>query len=145
MLALAKQCSDLEQQHVRPRRWPSNCWRRSVEDAHVPRILRLLPRAAGRPLQLAQPRSWASGSRWTGRPAACSCGCGRATSGFDTDALYRRRFSEGVAFVPSSVFDPGGPLNSAMRLNFTRNGPEPMAEGVRRLARAIRAYLAGEA
>ena len=65
--------------------------------------------------------------------------------GIDTDALYRRALPEGVAFVPSSVFDPTARCDTAMRLNFTRNGPELMAEGVRRLARAIRAYLAEEA
>ncbi len=62
----------------------------------------------------------------------------------DTDVLYRRALAEGVAFVPSSVFDPDGSLRTAMRLNFTRNNPDVMAEGVRRFARAIRAYLAEE-
>ena len=66
----------------------------------------------------------------------------RATHpGIDTNALYTHALAENVAFVPSSVFDPSGELRSAMRLNFTRNPPEVLAEGVSRLARAVRRYL----
>ena len=60
----------------------------------------------------------------------------------DTDALYRFALAEKVAFVPSSVFDPAGALRSAMRVNFSRNPPEVLREGLRRLGRAVRAYLA---
>lgn len=62
--------------------------------------------------------------------------------GFDTDALYAHALAEKVAFVPSSVFDPDGGLSNAMRLNFTRSTPELLAEGVQRLERAVRRYLA---
>ena len=61
--------------------------------------------------------------------------------GIDTNALYAHALAENVAFVPSSVFDPSGELRTAMRLNFTRNPPDVLAEGVRRLARAVRRYL----
>ncbi|MBL9034421.1 MAG: PLP-dependent aminotransferase family protein [Rhodospirillaceae bacterium] len=61
---------------------------------------------------------------------------------FDTNALYSFALQEKVAFVPSSVFDPDGALTSAMRLNFTRNAPDRLAEGVLRLRRAVQAYLA---
>ena len=60
----------------------------------------------------------------------------------DTNALYGHALAENVTFVPSSVFDPSGELRTAMRLNFTRNPPEVLAEGVRRLERAVRRYLA---
>jgi 2-aminoadipate transaminase len=60
----------------------------------------------------------------------------------DTNALYSFALKEKVAFVPSSVFDPDGALTSAMRLNFTRNAPERLVEGVQRLHRAVQAYLA---
>ncbi len=67
----------------------------------------------------------------------------RATHpGIDTDRLYHAALSEGVAFVPSSVFDPEGGLRDAMRLNFSRNPPDILAEGVRRLARAVRRTVA---
>ena len=61
---------------------------------------------------------------------------------FDTNALYAHALAEKVAFVPSSVFDSDGALTNAMRLNFTRSSPERLAEGVRRLERAVRRYLA---
>lgn len=60
----------------------------------------------------------------------------------DTNELYSFALKEKVAFVPSSVFDPAGALKSAMRLNFTRNTPDKLAEGVRRLHRAVQRYLA---
>ncbi|WP_162539147.1 PLP-dependent aminotransferase family protein [Granulicella sp. WH15] len=62
----------------------------------------------------------------------------------DTNELYRFAVEEKVAFVPSSVFDFTGEDRFAMRVNFTRNAPEVLAEGVRRLERAIRNYLAAQ-
>lgn len=59
----------------------------------------------------------------------------------DTNELYRYALDEKVAFVPGSVFDPDGKDYSAMRLNFTRGTPEVIAEGIRRLERAIKRYL----
>lgn len=60
----------------------------------------------------------------------------------DTNKLYQFALEEKVAFVPSSVFDYDGALKSAMRVNFTRAAPALIEEGVRRLARATRRYLA---
>ncbi|KAI9030583.1 pyridoxal phosphate-dependent transferase [Hyaloraphidium curvatum] len=62
-------------------------------------------------------------------------------TGIDTDALYGVAGQEGVAFVPSSVFDPEGNLKDGMRLNFSRNGEERLEEGARRLGSAVRRYL----
>jgi 2-aminoadipate transaminase len=62
--------------------------------------------------------------------------------GFSTDALYPYALAERVAFVPSSIYDPSGALTTAMRLNFTRNSQDVMTEGLERMARAIRRYLA---
>lgn len=59
----------------------------------------------------------------------------------DTDALYRFALEEKVAFVPGSVFDPAAQLRSAMRVNFTRNAPAVLEEGVARLAKATKRYL----
>jgi len=60
---------------------------------------------------------------------------------FDTDALYKFAIEEKVAFVPSSVFDFAGKDRSGLRLNFTRSAPGTIAEGVRRLERAVLSYL----
>lgn len=59
----------------------------------------------------------------------------------DTDELYKFALEEEVAFVPSSVFDFTGADRFAMRVNFTRSNPETIREGVRRLGRAIEAYV----
>lgn len=59
----------------------------------------------------------------------------------NTNELYQFALEEKVAFVPGSVFDPDGNDCSAMRVNFTRSAPEVIAEGVRRLERAIKRYL----
>lgn len=59
----------------------------------------------------------------------------------DTDRLMKTGLDHGVCVSPSSVFDPMGQDRRAIRLNFTLNSPEMLAEGIRRLARATRAEL----
>ncbi|MDB5512116.1 MAG: valine-pyruvate aminotransferase [Enterovirga sp.] len=56
----------------------------------------------------------------------------------DTDRLLPLAMQAGVCIAPSSVFDPAGQDRRAMRLNFTLNPPDRLAEGVRRLAAALR-------
>jgi 2-aminoadipate transaminase len=54
-----------------------------------------------------------------------------------TDALFALALDEGVAFVPGSAFlEADGPGN-AMRLCFANSTPAEIAEGVRRLRRAV--------
>lgn len=60
----------------------------------------------------------------------------------NTDLLLEQALAHGVCISPSSVFDPEGLDRRALRLNFTLNEPELLAEGARRLALAIRATLA---
>jgi 2-aminoadipate transaminase len=62
-------------------------------------------------------------------------------SAIDTNVLYRFALEEKVAFVPSSVFDFTGEDCFGMRVNFTRNPPGVIREGVERLERAIRRYF----
>lgn len=57
----------------------------------------------------------------------------------DTDRLFQAGLEAGVCVSPSSVFDPAGRDRRALRLNFTLNPPDRLAEGVRRLAAAVRA------
>jgi 2-aminoadipate transaminase len=59
--------------------------------------------------------------------------------GFDTDRLLTHAVQAGVFVSPSSVFDPEGGYRRAVRLNFTLNDADRLAEGVRRLALACRA------
>ena len=55
----------------------------------------------------------------------------------DTDRLLRHALDAGVCISPSSVFDPAGLDRRAIRINFTLNEPDRLAEGVRRLATAL--------
>jgi 2-aminoadipate transaminase len=57
----------------------------------------------------------------------------------DTDALLSATLKHGICVAPSSVFDSSGRNRRALRLNFTLNPPDRLAEGVRRLASALRA------
>lgn len=59
----------------------------------------------------------------------------------DTDSLMQRGLDHGVCISPSSVFDPEGRDHRSVRLNFTLNPPEKLAEGIMRLAEATRAEL----
>jgi 2-aminoadipate transaminase len=56
----------------------------------------------------------------------------------DTDRLWSLALEGGVCVAPSSVFDAVGEHRRALRLNFTLNPPDKLAEGVRRLATALR-------
>lgn len=56
----------------------------------------------------------------------------------DTDRLARQAMAAGVVVSPSSAFDPEGRDRRALRLNFTLNAPDRLAEGVRRLAAVLR-------
>ncbi|MCU4179757.1 PLP-dependent aminotransferase family protein [Bosea sp. BH3] len=55
----------------------------------------------------------------------------------DTDLLLPHALDAGVCISPSSVFDATGRNRRAIRINFTLNEPERLAEGVRRLAVAL--------
>lgn len=60
----------------------------------------------------------------------------------NTDQLLHIAMEHGVCVSPSSVFDPEGLNRRAIRVNFTLNDPDKLAEGVRRLAVAVKAALA---
>lgn len=59
----------------------------------------------------------------------------------NTDHLLRKALDHGVCITPGSVFDPLGQDRRSIRINFTLNPPDRLAEGARRLAAAIRATL----
>jgi 2-aminoadipate transaminase len=56
----------------------------------------------------------------------------------DTDRLWSVALEAGVCVSPSSVFDSAGANRRALRLNFTLNPPDRLAEGIRRLAAAVK-------
>ena len=64
-------------------------------------------------------------------------------AGLDTDRLLTAALAAGVCVAPSSVFDSSGRNRRAIRLNFTLNPPERLAEGVRRLAGVLQSQSSG--
>jgi len=59
----------------------------------------------------------------------------------DTDRLWSVALEAGVCVSPSSVFDSSGANRRALRLNFTLNPPDRLAEGIRRLAAALKSMM----
>ncbi|MGI9373858.1 MAG: PLP-dependent aminotransferase family protein [Hyphomicrobiales bacterium] len=55
----------------------------------------------------------------------------------NTDELLAKGLENKVCISPSSVFDPEGKNHRCVRLNFTFNPPDKLAEGVRRLAQTL--------
>jgi 2-aminoadipate transaminase len=58
--------------------------------------------------------------------------------GVDTAALLPRAFEQQVAYIPGVHFSAEGGYPNALRLNYSNNTPERIAEGVRRLAAVLR-------
>ena len=61
-----------------------------------------------------------------------------AGTGIDTEALLERATRDEVVFVPGRPFYPNKDSGDAMRLNFSAMTPDRIAEGIGRLARAVR-------
>ena len=58
--------------------------------------------------------------------------------GIDTEALFERAVIDQVVFVPGRPFYPNRDRGDGMRLNFSAMPEERIAEGIARLARAVR-------
>jgi DNA-binding transcriptional MocR family regulator len=65
------------------------------------------------------------------------CACG-----LDPSTLFDAAVREGVLFVPGAAFFPEPAAATCMRLSFAASDVDAIREGVRRLARALRASLA---
>jgi 2-aminoadipate transaminase len=140
MLALTKQSSDLSSSMF-AQAVALELLEERLEERHVPRIVELY-RQRRDAMDLVLASELGEWFRYD-RPAGGMFFWLEARDpAFSTDALYAYALEERVAFVPSSIYDPTGALTSSMRLNFTRNDPQVMAEGVARMARAIHRYLA---
>jgi 2-aminoadipate transaminase len=61
-----------------------------------------------------------------------------AGEGIDTETLFERAVRDQVVFVPGRPFYPDKDRGDGMRLNFSAMPEERIAEGIARLARAIR-------
>jgi 2-aminoadipate transaminase len=60
-------------------------------------------------------------------------------AGIDTEELFELAVRDEVVFVPGRPFYPNKDRGDGMRLNFSAMPPERIAEGIARLARAVRA------
>jgi 2-aminoadipate transaminase len=61
-----------------------------------------------------------------------------AGAGIDTEELFQRAVRDDVVFVPGRPFYPGRDRGDGMRLNFSAMPEARIAEGIARLARAVR-------
>ncbi len=82
------------------------------------------------------PGALPEGSTWT-RPAGGMFVWVRLPDGHDAEALLPRALEEGVAFVPGTSFFAGPAQPGALRLAFSEQSPERIAEALRRLGRAL--------
>jgi 2-aminoadipate transaminase len=139
-LAIAKQSSDLSSSML-TQAIALELLESGREEAHVPGVVSQY-RQRRDALCSAADVELGEWFEWETPPGGMFVWMRRRIPSIDTDALYRFALEEKVAFVPGSVFDPAAKLNSAMRVNFTRNSPAVLKEGVARLATAVRRYLA---
>ncbi|WP_135257759.1 2-aminoadipate transaminase [Thermus caldilimi] len=61
--------------------------------------------------------------------------------GLSAEALFQQALEENVAFVPGGPFFANGGGENTLRLSYATMGPEGIAEGVRRLAKALKGLL----
>lgn len=138
-LVLAKQSSDLASSML-TQAIALELLEAGVERTHVPNIVRNY-RERRDALCSAAAAELGAWFEWETPPGGMFVWMRSRDPAINTDALYNFAVAEKVAFVPGSVFDPLGQLHSAMRVNFTRNTPAVLEEGIARLAVATRRYL----
>lgn len=139
-LALAKQSSDIASSML-TQAVALELLESGIEETHVPKIVAEY-RHRRDVLCASAARHLGAWFEWETPPGGMFVWMRARDGAIDTDALYQAALREKVAFVPGSVFDPAGLDRTAMRVNFTRSSPEVIEEGCRRLAAAVRRYLA---
>ena len=105
-------------------------------DAHLAR-LRTVYRARRDALLGGLGETLPAGSSWNA-PDGGMFVWARLPDGHDAAALLRRALAHDVAFVPGAPFFAGAPDHATLRLSFTTHPPDEIAEGLRRLAAAVR-------
>jgi 2-aminoadipate transaminase len=58
--------------------------------------------------------------------------------GLDAGELLTAAFEQKLAYIPGANFSPAGLGANTLRLNYSNNTPERIAEGVRRLGLIVR-------
>ncbi|MGW3566074.1 aminotransferase-like domain-containing protein [Streptomyces sp. NPDC000941] len=82
------------------------------------------------------PEALPDGSRWN-RPDGGMFVWASLPEGYDATERLRVAVAHDVAYVPGAPFFAGAPDPAAMRLSFVTHTPDEIAEGLRRLAKAL--------
>ena len=88
----------------------------------------------------AMEREFPNGIEWT-RPEGGMFLWVTLPEGLDARVLLERCLEHDVAFVPGSSFFPEGGHENTLRMNYSISTPERIEEGVRRMAKALRAAI----
>lgn len=105
-------------------------------DAHV-RMLRQEYRARRDAMIAALPTTFPVGTTWTDPDGGMFVWV-RLPADRDAATLLPKALAENVAFVPGAPFYATTPDRATLRLSFTTSPPGEIAEGLTRLARAVR-------
>ncbi|MFB7287285.1 aminotransferase-like domain-containing protein [Actinacidiphila glaucinigra] len=104
-------------------------------DAHLDRV-RAAYRERRDALLAGLPGALPEGSSWN-RPEGGMFVWARLPAGYDATELLPRVVAHDVAYVPGAPFYAGEPDRAALRLSFVTHTPDEIAEGLRRLAKAL--------
>ncbi|MGW7101362.1 aminotransferase-like domain-containing protein [Streptomyces sp. NPDC054838] len=105
-------------------------------DAHIDGV-RAAYRIRRDALLAGLPGALPAGSEWN-RPEGGMFVWARLPAGHDATALLKSAVAHDVAYVPGAPFFTGAPDHRTLRLSFVTHTPAEIAEGLRRLGRALR-------
>lgn len=135
-LTVTKQAADLHTSTIDQA--AAAAWLAQVDlDAHVARLCAAY-RERRDAMLAAMPGAMPDGSVWSD-PDGGMFTWVRLPGDVDTASLLDATLAHDVAFVPGAPFFAGTPDRATLRLSFTTNTPEAIAEGMARLGRALAA------
>jgi 2-aminoadipate transaminase len=133
-LTVAKQAADLHTSTIDQA--AAAAWLAEVDlDGHVGRLCAGY-RARRDAMMAAMPSTAPAGSTWSDPDGGMFVWL-RLPGDVDTAELLPAALSSDVGYVPGAPFFAGTPDGATLRLSFTTNTPERIAEGMRRLAAVL--------
>jgi DNA-binding transcriptional MocR family regulator len=134
-LVYAKQAADLHTS-VLPQRIAHEFLRQDLLDPHIKRMIGSY-RSRRDAMLAAMKQQFPASVDWT-RPEGGIFLWVTLPDGVDTGLLFDRAVEEKVVYVPGANYYAAGGGENTMRLNFSANREEIIAEGIRRLAIVLR-------